>query len=76
MFVGQDLDGVLPSSAAKLPYLKQLYELVRFVYFPPQTFYTLFILIVSFLLVYSNLGQNYLSGSIPPEWASTKLELL
>ncbi|PON54669.1 Mitogen-activated protein kinase kinase kinase [Parasponia andersonii] len=42
-----DLDGVLPPSLAKLPYLKQV-----------------------------NLGQNYLSGSIPHEWASTKLEQL
>ncbi|KAM6552391.1 hypothetical protein CsatB_002199 [Cannabis sativa] len=46
-FVGQDLDGVLPPSVAKLQYLKQL-----------------------------NLGQNYLSGTIPSEWASTKLETL
>ncbi|XP_024028525.1 probable leucine-rich repeat receptor-like serine/threonine-protein kinase At3g14840 [Morus notabilis] len=46
-FSGQDLDGVLPPSVAKLPYLKKL-----------------------------NLGQNYLSGSIPREWASTKLEFL
>ncbi|XP_062014689.1 probable LRR receptor-like serine/threonine-protein kinase At1g07650 [Rosa rugosa] len=44
---GQDLDGVLPASLAKLPYLKQV-----------------------------NLGQNDLSGSIPREWASTKLEFL
>ncbi|PON54671.1 Mitogen-activated protein kinase kinase kinase [Parasponia andersonii] len=46
-FVGQDLDGVLPPSVAKLVYLKELY-----------------------------LGQNYLSGTIPREWASTKLEIL
>ncbi|XP_040366478.1 probable leucine-rich repeat receptor-like serine/threonine-protein kinase At3g14840 isoform X2 [Rosa chinensis] len=45
--VGQDLDGVLPPSLVKLPYLKEL-----------------------------NLMQNYLSGSIPPEWGSTKLEFL
>ncbi|KAL6197313.1 hypothetical protein ACLB2K_032922 [Fragaria x ananassa] len=45
--MGQDLDGVLPASLAKLPYLKQV-----------------------------NLGQNDLSGSIPREWASTKLEFL
>ncbi|XP_062012874.1 probable LRR receptor-like serine/threonine-protein kinase At1g07650 isoform X1 [Rosa rugosa] len=44
---GQDLDGVLPASLAKLPYLKQV-----------------------------DLGQNDLSGSIPREWASTKLEFL
>ncbi|KAL4586015.1 hypothetical protein LXL04_010645 [Taraxacum kok-saghyz] len=44
---GQDLDGVLPPSLAKLPY------------------------ITTFTLV-----RHYLSGTIPPEWASTKLEYL
>ncbi|KAM1350879.1 hypothetical protein ACFXTH_004707 [Malus domestica] len=43
----QELDGVLPPSLAKLPYLKKV-----------------------------NLGQNYLSGPIPREWTSTKLEFL
>ncbi|TQE00746.1 hypothetical protein C1H46_013685 [Malus baccata] len=43
----QELDGVLPPSLAKLPYLKKV-----------------------------NLGQNYLSGPIPHEWTSTKLEFL
>ncbi|XP_024923187.3 probable LRR receptor-like serine/threonine-protein kinase At1g07650 isoform X2 [Ziziphus jujuba] len=45
--MGQDLDGVLPPSLAKLTFLKDV-----------------------------NLGQNHLSGSIPHEWASTKLEIL
>ncbi|KAM0048734.1 putative protein kinase RLK-Pelle-DLSV family [Helianthus debilis subsp. tardiflorus] len=44
---GQDLDGVLPPSLAKLPYIKTI-----------------------------DLGRNYLNGTIPPEWASTKLEYL
>ncbi|KAI7736503.1 hypothetical protein M8C21_000487, partial [Ambrosia artemisiifolia] len=44
---GQDLDGVLPPSLAKLPYIKTI-----------------------------NLARNYLNGTIPPEWASTKLEFL
>ncbi|XP_057996783.1 probable LRR receptor-like serine/threonine-protein kinase At1g07650 isoform X2 [Hevea brasiliensis] len=44
---GQDLDGVLPPSIAKLSFLKEL-----------------------------DLTRNYLSGNIPPEWASTKLEIL
>nr|XP_011460367.1 PREDICTED: probable leucine-rich repeat receptor-like serine/threonine-protein kinase At3g14840 [Fragaria vesca subsp. vesca] len=47
ILTGQDLDGVLPASLAKLPYLKQV-----------------------------NLLRNDLSGSIPREWASTKLEYL
>ncbi|CAI9279515.1 unnamed protein product [Lactuca saligna] len=42
---GQDLDGVLPPSLAKLPYVKKV-----------------------------EFSRNYLSGSIPSEWASTKLE--
>ncbi|XP_062094624.1 probable leucine-rich repeat receptor-like serine/threonine-protein kinase At3g14840 [Humulus lupulus] len=46
-FSGQNLDGKLPSSLWKLPYLKEV-----------------------------NLQRNLLSGSIPPEWASTKLESL
>ncbi|XP_062094635.1 probable leucine-rich repeat receptor-like serine/threonine-protein kinase At3g14840 isoform X3 [Humulus lupulus] len=46
-FSGQNLDGNLPSSLWKLPYLKEVY-----------------------------LDRNLLSGSIPPEWASTKLERL
>ncbi|XP_062093311.1 probable LRR receptor-like serine/threonine-protein kinase At1g07650 [Humulus lupulus] len=46
-FTGQDLDGELPSSLWKLPYLKEV-----------------------------NLSWNFLSGSIPREWASTKLERL
>ncbi|XP_060667583.1 probable LRR receptor-like serine/threonine-protein kinase At1g07650 isoform X1 [Ziziphus jujuba] len=45
--MGQDLDGVLPPSLSKLPYLRQV-----------------------------NLGKNILSGSIPPEWVSMKLEFL
>ncbi|KAK4589472.1 hypothetical protein RGQ29_020158 [Quercus rubra] len=44
---GQDLDGMLPPSLVKLPYLKKI-----------------------------DLTRNYLSGTIPPEWASTKLEYL
>ncbi|XP_059436377.1 probable leucine-rich repeat receptor-like serine/threonine-protein kinase At3g14840 [Corylus avellana] len=44
---GQDLDGVLPPSLAKLPYLKTI-----------------------------DLTRNYLTGTIPPEWASTKLKFL
>ncbi|KAI7731220.1 hypothetical protein M8C21_002676, partial [Ambrosia artemisiifolia] len=44
---GQDLDGVLPPSLAKLPYIKTI-----------------------------DLARNYLHGTIPPEWASTKLEFL
>ncbi|VFQ97087.1 unnamed protein product [Cuscuta campestris] len=44
---GQDLQGVLPPSLAKLPFLKTI-----------------------------DLTRNYLSGTIPPEWASTKLEYL
>ncbi|XP_022015833.1 probable leucine-rich repeat receptor-like serine/threonine-protein kinase At3g14840 isoform X7 [Helianthus annuus] len=44
---GQDLDGVLPPSLAKLPYIKTI-----------------------------DLGRNYLNGTIPSEWASTKLEYL
>ncbi|XP_062096104.1 probable leucine-rich repeat receptor-like serine/threonine-protein kinase At3g14840 isoform X2 [Humulus lupulus] len=46
-FSGQNLDGKLPSSLWKLPYLK--------------------------LVI---LERNFLSGSIPPEWGSTKLERL
>ncbi|XP_062094619.1 probable LRR receptor-like serine/threonine-protein kinase At1g07650 isoform X3 [Humulus lupulus] len=46
-FSGQNLNGKLPSSLWKLPYLKAV-----------------------------NLNRNFLSGSIPPEWASTKLESL
>ncbi|XP_062095692.1 probable leucine-rich repeat receptor-like serine/threonine-protein kinase At3g14840 [Humulus lupulus] len=46
-FSRQNLDGNLPSSLWKLPYLTAVY-----------------------------LNQNFLSGSIPPEWASTKLERL
>ncbi|KAK1400084.1 putative LRR receptor-like serine/threonine-protein kinase [Heracleum sosnowskyi] len=44
---GQDLDGILPPSLAKLPFLKKI-EFTR----------------------------NYLRGTIPREWASTKLELI
>ncbi|KAM3700637.1 hypothetical protein ACB098_05G111500 [Castanea mollissima] len=44
---GQDLDGVLPPSLAKLPYLNTI-----------------------------DFTRNYLSGTIPPEWASTKLEFM
>ncbi|GMY37739.1 probable leucine-rich repeat receptor-like serine/threonine-protein kinase At3g14840 isoform X2 [Fagus crenata] len=44
---GQDLDGMLPPSLVKLPYLNTI-----------------------------DLTRNYLSGTIPPEWASTKLEYL
>ncbi|KAG8635535.1 hypothetical protein MANES_16G044450v8 [Manihot esculenta] len=44
---GQDLQGVLPASIVKLPFLQTL-----------------------------DLTRNYLSGNIPPEWASTKLEYL
>ncbi|XP_059435608.1 probable leucine-rich repeat receptor-like serine/threonine-protein kinase At3g14840 [Corylus avellana] len=44
---GQDLDGVLPPSLVKLPYLKKI-----------------------------DLNRNYLTGTIPPVWASTKLEYL
>ncbi|XP_062096107.1 probable leucine-rich repeat receptor-like serine/threonine-protein kinase At3g14840 isoform X2 [Humulus lupulus] len=46
-FSGQNLNGKLPSSLWKLPYLKAV-----------------------------NLQRNFLSGSIPPEWASSKLESL
>ncbi|XP_062095706.1 probable leucine-rich repeat receptor-like serine/threonine-protein kinase At3g14840 [Humulus lupulus] len=46
-FSGQNLDGNLPSSLWKLPYLKEVF-----------------------------LDRNFLSGSIPPEWGSTKLERL
>ncbi|KAF4347434.1 hypothetical protein G4B88_029906 [Cannabis sativa] len=46
-FIGQYLDGVLPPSLAKLPYLKKVI-----------------------------LEQNYLTGPIPHEWASTKFEHL
>ncbi|KAI3521588.1 hypothetical protein L1887_11059 [Cichorium endivia] len=45
--MGQDLDGVLPPSLAKLPYIKNI-----------------------------DLSRNYLNGTIPPEWTSTKLEYL
>ncbi|XP_035841207.1 probable LRR receptor-like serine/threonine-protein kinase At1g07650 isoform X3 [Helianthus annuus] len=44
---GQDLDGVLPPSLAKLPYIKTI-----------------------------DLARNYLSGTIPNEWALAKLEFL
>ncbi|XP_021802206.1 probable leucine-rich repeat receptor-like serine/threonine-protein kinase At3g14840 isoform X1 [Prunus avium] len=44
---GQDLAGVLPPSAAKLPYLTRV-----------------------------DFTRNYLTGTIPREWASTKLEYL
>ncbi|XP_019198423.1 PREDICTED: probable leucine-rich repeat receptor-like serine/threonine-protein kinase At3g14840 [Ipomoea nil] len=44
---GQDLQGVLPPSLVKLPFLKTI-----------------------------DLTRNYLSGTIPPEWASTKLEYI
>ncbi|KAM3361995.1 hypothetical protein P3S68_016849 [Capsicum galapagoense] len=44
---GQDLEGVLPASLAKLTYLKTI-----------------------------DLNRNYLSGTIPPEWASTNLEIM
>lgn len=44
---GQDLNGVLPPSLVKLPYIKTI-DLVR----------------------------NYLHGTIPREWASTKLEYM
>ncbi|XP_059435612.1 probable LRR receptor-like serine/threonine-protein kinase At1g07650 [Corylus avellana] len=44
---GQDLDGVLPPSLVKLPYLKAI-----------------------------DLTRNYLTGTIPREWGSTKLEYL
>ncbi|KAL0011467.1 hypothetical protein SO802_006575 [Lithocarpus litseifolius] len=44
---GQDLDGVLPPSLVKLPYLNTI-----------------------------DFTRNYLSGTIPPEWASTKLEIM
>ncbi|XP_031120627.1 probable leucine-rich repeat receptor-like serine/threonine-protein kinase At3g14840 isoform X2 [Ipomoea triloba] len=44
---GQDLQGVLPPSLVKLPFLKTI-----------------------------DLTRNYLSGTIPPDWASTKLEYL
>lgn len=44
---GQDLDGVLPKSLTKLPYIKNI-----------------------------DLTRNYLNGTIPPEWTSTKLEYL
>ncbi|XP_019198532.1 PREDICTED: probable leucine-rich repeat receptor-like serine/threonine-protein kinase At3g14840 [Ipomoea nil] len=44
---GQDLQGVLPPSLVKLPFLKII-----------------------------DLTRNYLNGTIPPEWASTKLEYL
>ncbi|KAL6201304.1 hypothetical protein ACLB2K_025018 [Fragaria x ananassa] len=47
ILTAQDLDGVLPASLAKLPYLKRV-----------------------------SLVRNVLSGSIPREWASTKLEYL
>ncbi|KAI3796764.1 hypothetical protein L1987_39449 [Smallanthus sonchifolius] len=46
-FKGLDLDGVLPPSLAKLPYIKNI-----------------------------DLNRNYLNGTIPREWASTKLEYL
>ncbi|XP_062094612.1 probable leucine-rich repeat receptor-like serine/threonine-protein kinase At3g14840 isoform X1 [Humulus lupulus] len=46
-FSEQNLDGKLPSSLWKLPYLKEV-----------------------------DLRRNFLSGSIPPEWGSTKLERL
>ncbi|XP_062096106.1 probable leucine-rich repeat receptor-like serine/threonine-protein kinase At3g14840 isoform X1 [Humulus lupulus] len=46
-FSGQNLDGKLPSSLWKLPYLTAVY-----------------------------LQRNFLSGSIPPEWASTNLQRL
>nr|POF08863.1 putative leucine-rich repeat receptor-like serine/threonine-protein kinase [Quercus suber] len=44
---GQDLDGRLPPSLVKLPYLNTI-----------------------------DFTRNYLSGTIPPEWASTKLEIM
>ncbi|XP_050290700.1 probable leucine-rich repeat receptor-like serine/threonine-protein kinase At3g14840 isoform X2 [Quercus robur] len=44
---GQDLDGMLPPSLVKLPYLNTI-----------------------------DFTRNYLSGTIPPEWASTKLEIM
>ncbi|XP_019190167.1 PREDICTED: probable leucine-rich repeat receptor-like serine/threonine-protein kinase At3g14840 [Ipomoea nil] len=44
---GQDLQGVLPPSLVKLPFLKTI-----------------------------DLSRNYLSGTIPPQWASTNLEYL
>ncbi|KAL8149820.1 hypothetical protein AgCh_006731 [Apium graveolens] len=42
---GQDFDGILPPSLAKLPFIKQI-----------------------------DFTRNYLHGTIPREWASTKLE--
>ncbi|XP_031120578.1 probable leucine-rich repeat receptor-like serine/threonine-protein kinase At3g14840 isoform X1 [Ipomoea triloba] len=44
---GQDLQGVLPPTLVKLPFLKKII-----------------------------LTRNYLSGTIPPEWASMKLEYI
>ncbi|PWA78767.1 serine-threonine/tyrosine-protein kinase catalytic domain-containing protein [Artemisia annua] len=44
---GQDLNGTLPPSLKKLPYIKKI-----------------------------DLTRNYLNGTIPHEWASTKLEYL
>ncbi|WOH11969.1 hypothetical protein DCAR_0831465 [Daucus carota subsp. sativus] len=44
---GQDLDGILPPSIAKLPHIKQI-----------------------------DFTRNYLHGTIPREWATTKLESL
>ena len=74
-FVGQDLDGVLPPSVAKLRHLRELYGLICFSCLLLTT-YSIFILIAFVFLAYSYLGQNDLSGTIPREWAFTKLEIL
>ena len=75
--MGQDLDGVLPPSLVKLPYHKELYVSDFIALISSICFSFLDLIIAStLLLVGSNLMQNYLSGSIPPEWGSTKLDFL
>ncbi|GMN43453.1 hypothetical protein TIFTF001_012650 [Ficus carica] len=62
-FVGQDLDGVLPSSAAKLPYLKQLVVSTNNLSGPVPAF-------LGNITTLTALGleSNLFSGPIPPEF--------
>ncbi|CAN6689606.1 unnamed protein product [Malus baccata var. baccata] len=64
---GQDLAGVVPPSVAKLPYLKNVFYIISS---------NIGIVTNIFSLVYSDFTRNYLSGTIPSEWASTKLEYI
>jgi len=73
---GQDLSGVLPASLAKLPYLKNMYTEHPEQLLENQFEFYLFLKSLWFYLFFSDLNRNYLSGTIPPEWASTKLEFM